>query len=268
MLGADALVEDEGTYRPDFSAHAGSERLRCVRISKASFDTITSMSRQEGQTPPHHLKIEADGEHAAVAAADANGVDGMTAAASGNGGSARKSSSKQRAFSDEGTRHSITSTASSSGGGGGSGAGGTRIALPSPPKKRGVPSGASLKILQAATGVAVIPAAASSPAASPRTQDTQPDKPPSLGTPQSRSAELEAGAGVETCASGGEEAGISLVTTTTATTANTSAGEVPPASSRVAGSEGDVESGSGPPQQREDDGAGSVAAEMPKIARI
>lgn len=47
VLAADALVEDEGTYRPDFSAHAGSDHMRCIRISKASFDTVTSMSRQE-----------------------------------------------------------------------------------------------------------------------------------------------------------------------------------------------------------------------------
>lgn len=51
VLAADALVEDEGTYKPDFSAHAGSERLRCIRISKASFDTITSLSKQEEGLP-------------------------------------------------------------------------------------------------------------------------------------------------------------------------------------------------------------------------
>lgn len=34
-------------YKPDFSAHIGSELLRCIRISKASFDTILSLSKQE-----------------------------------------------------------------------------------------------------------------------------------------------------------------------------------------------------------------------------
>lgn len=266
VLGADALVEDEGTYKPDFSAHAGSERLRCVRISKASFDTITSMSRQEGETPPA-LRIEADnGENAA--AADGGGiVDGGSSnitAASGNrgsaigsGGSAKKNSAaKQRAFSDEGgARNSITSTASCSGGGGGVGTPGTRIAL-SPPRKRGVPSGASLKILQAATGVAVIPAAATSPTAAQVTQPT--DKPP----PPPETTALASPAGL---VAEDEEAGISLVTTTT------TAGLVPPPCSRVAGSEGDVESCSGrpaPDQEQGDDGGRGVNAETQKTARI
>ncbi|CAM9806339.1 unnamed protein product [Ascophyllum nodosum] len=43
VLAADALVEDEGLYKPDFSAHAGSEHLRCIRISKATFDNSTSL---------------------------------------------------------------------------------------------------------------------------------------------------------------------------------------------------------------------------------
>lgn len=271
MLGADALVEDEGTYKPDFSAHAGSERLRCVRISKASFDTITSMSRQEGEAPPV-LRIEADSENAAAAVDDGT-VDGIsinTAVAAGNGngngggsggGSYRKSSVKPRAFSDEGARHSITRTGS---GGGERAAGGTpgaRISLSSP-KKRGVPSGASFKILQAATGVAVIPSATTP------TQDTtlQPaDKP--LET-QARPSGLEAGAGVDTLASEDEGAGISLVTTTAIGMAP------PPPSTRVAGSDVDVdvdvESGGGPQQQEDAGGADddAVRRETQKTARI
>eukprot|EP00752_Nemacystus_decipiens_P008950 g7991.t1 len=216
-----------------------------------------------------------------TAAASGNGgiVSGAPSGGSSGSGIVRRSSAKQRAFPDEGGSHSITATASSSGGGigAGDGAPGTRIALPSPPKKRGVPSGASFKILQAATGVAVIPAPVSP--ASPMTQDTQPEPPQMEETTQATSAELEAGCGIETCTTPeGEEAGISLVTTATATATtnntNSAAGVVPAASScLVVGSEegGDVESGSGPPlqpQQLEGDGAGLVHAETKKTARI
>lgn len=58
MLAADALVEDEGTYKPDFSAHAGSEHMRCVRISKASVDAVTSLSRQEQDQETHEISSE------------------------------------------------------------------------------------------------------------------------------------------------------------------------------------------------------------------
>lgn len=44
MLAADALVEDEGEYKPDFSAHSGSDHLRCIRISKATFDGVVCSS--------------------------------------------------------------------------------------------------------------------------------------------------------------------------------------------------------------------------------
>lgn len=47
-------MEDEGAYKPDFSAHVGSEHLRCIRISKATFDSITSFvkhDRGENGTP-------------------------------------------------------------------------------------------------------------------------------------------------------------------------------------------------------------------------
>ena len=210
MLGADALVEDEGTYKPDFSAHAGSERLRCVRISKASFDTITSTStstQQEGQ-PPADLRTDANGD-------------------TGNGGG-RKSGVKLRAFSDEGSnRYSAVSKASSDGV-----AGGVRI-NPSPPKvRRGLPpSQASLKILQAATGGAVIPSATTP------TQDVQPDKPPEMQ---------------ET--SPGRDAGACAINTT---------GLGSPSSGRAARVGGDLESGGGPHQ---DDPAAD--ASTPNTARI
>eukprot|EP00903_Cladosiphon_okamuranus_P010078 g9546.t1 len=266
VLGADALVEDEGAYKPDFSAHAGSERLRCVRISKASFDTITSTSRKEGETCPA-LRIEAgNGENSTIF--DGGSSNNNMPSASGNGGgdigSARKhSAANQRTFSDEGgTRNSITSTASS--GGGGAGTLGT-IKAPSPPRKRGLPSGASLKILQAATGVAMIPAAATSPAAAQGTQTADdPPPPPETTTPES-STRLVAE---------DEEAGISLGTTATATSTSTTttAGMVPRPSSRVAGSEEDVESGtcSEPPsnQQGGGDGVARVNPETHKTARI
>lgn len=47
LLAADALVEEEGQYKPDFSAHVGSELLRCLRISKLSFDLIGPVGRPE-----------------------------------------------------------------------------------------------------------------------------------------------------------------------------------------------------------------------------
>ncbi|CAM9531830.1 unnamed protein product [Laminaria digitata] len=58
VLAADALVEDEGTYKPDFSAHAGSEHMRCVRISKASFDTVMSLSRHGEEQETHEISSE------------------------------------------------------------------------------------------------------------------------------------------------------------------------------------------------------------------
>lgn len=256
VLGADALVEDEGTYKPDFSAHAGSERLRCVRISKASFDTITSMSRQEGQTPPA-LRIEAD---AAEGTVDGSGGGNVMAASGNGGGSARKGAAKVRAFSDEGagtgTRHSTASTPTTASGGGGTP--GTRITL-SPPKRRGAPSGASFKLLQAATGMAVIPPSATSP-----TQATQqqPDKPPPL-EPQARPA----GAGVDsTTAQEAQEEKAVADATAAATAVGTACS---PGSSRVAGSEGDADSGgSGAQQQNHADGADGADAETQKTARI
>lgn len=93
VLAADALVEDEGTYKPDFSAHAGSEHMRCVRISKASVDTITSLSRQEQEAHEISSEVKVD----IVDAAEANGGGGGSSRSVGNSsalsGSDRNSSS-------------------------------------------------------------------------------------------------------------------------------------------------------------------------------
>lgn len=40
-------MEDEGSYKPDFSAHVGGDLLRCIRISKVSFDKIASTGNGE-----------------------------------------------------------------------------------------------------------------------------------------------------------------------------------------------------------------------------
>lgn len=223
VLGADALVEDEGTYKPDFSAHAGSERLRCVRISKASFDTITSMSKQEEEAPPA-LRMEAHSSDA-----DGGGAFGGTSAASAAaGGIGRDSGAKPTSVvSDEGAIRSMstpTANSSSTGSTGGTAAG--RITV-SPPKRRGITSHASLKILQAATGAAVVPSAAT-----PK-QNRQPDKP--------REAEEEQGqkspGGMEPGPAVGDtgDVGISMTTAAASTApspsnleAGTSSGPPPP----------------------------------------
>lgn len=144
VLAADALVEDEGTYKPDFSAHAGSERLRCIRVSKASFDTITSLSKQEMDTQDVNLKktTSADGE------AGTNGVYNSNGSAGGGNASASTPTrrffvGKQRTPSPKMRPRSISASGSGSG-------------RWSPKKTRkGVPSTASLKILQAITGGSV-----------------------------------------------------------------------------------------------------------------
>lgn len=194
VLGADALVEDEGTYRPDFSAHAGSERLRCVRISKASFDTITSMSKQEKQAPPA-LKMELSSEDAA----DGGTFDGMSATVAG--GSERDRRTKPTGVSDEGAKRSITTPTASNSSSGGTAMG--RITVSSPKGRRSMASQASLKILQAATGAALLPSA------------TTPTQNRQLDTPleeqgKTSPGRVEPGAGTNT-----DDVGISLITTAT-----------------------------------------------------
>lgn len=58
VLAADALVEEEGTYKPDFSAHVGSEQLRYIRISKVSLDAMSSPPKYAPFTP---LTVETGG---------------------------------------------------------------------------------------------------------------------------------------------------------------------------------------------------------------
>lgn len=180
-------MEDEGTYKPDFSAHAGSERLRCVRISKASFDTITSMSKQEEQVPPS-LKIEEANREDADGTIDGNRMG--TSAADDSSGT--KNGAKARAFSDEGAKQSISISPSNNRSSGGGGAGGAaaagRITLSPSTIRRGVPSGASLKILKAAAGAAVVPSATTP------TQNRQRDTPLEA---QGKSPEREPGAGTD-----------------------------------------------------------------------
>lgn len=217
VLGADALVEDEGTYKPDFSAHAGSERLRCVRISKASFDTITSMSKQEAEAPPA-LTTEASSEDA-----DGGGtfpeVSATAAAGAATGDIGRDSGAKATAVvSDEGAKHSISSPTANSSSTGGAAAG--RITVSPPKVRRGITSHASLKILQAATGAAVLPSATT-----PKQNRQQPD------APLEEQGQKSPGAAVTAAG----DAGISMVTATAASTGS-------PPSNLEAGS-----SSSGPP---------------------
>ncbi|CAM9222366.1 unnamed protein product, partial [Hapterophycus canaliculatus] len=176
VLGADALVEDEGAYKPDFSAHAGSERLRCVRISKASFDTITSMSKQEEEAPPG-LRLPlgtpdggGGGRFETGADSTIDGNDNTPGASTNGGGIGGRTRGipKVTTPSDEaaGGQHPALLTARSNssvaaGVGVGSEGGGMtsaeRITLSPSKPRRGLPSGASLKILQAATGSALVP---------------------------------------------------------------------------------------------------------------
>ncbi|CAM9429313.1 unnamed protein product [Pylaiella littoralis] len=202
VLGADALVEDEGTYKPDFSAHAGSERLRCVRISKASFDTITSMSKQEEQTPPA-LKLAADGEEDA----DGGTIDGVSAAVVG--GSGRDSGATPTNFSGEGAKPYVSTPKAKSGSSGGTSA--ERITVSPPKVRRGVTSHASLKILQAAAGAAMVPSATTpTPKQQQQQQQQQQDAPPEeQGQNSPERMKPEAGTGTD-------DVGISLVTTASA----------------------------------------------------
>jgi len=148
------------------------------------------------------------------------------------------SGAKPRAFSDEGggKRHSATSTASD----GVAGGGGRLQVHPSPPKvRRGLPpSQASLKILQAATGIAVIPSATTPTQDKDKQQQQQPDRPP----------EAEA-------QSSGQDPAASVV--------NTTAGAESPSSGRAARVAEDLESSGGQHQ----DGQAADAA-TPKRARI
>lgn len=90
MLAADALVQDEGTYKPDFSAHAGSEHMRCVRISKASVDMVTSLSRQ---TDAHETQeISSEVKVDVVDISESNGGD--ITWSFGNGGALNESDRK------------------------------------------------------------------------------------------------------------------------------------------------------------------------------
>lgn len=71
VLAADALVEEEGAYKPDFSAHVGSEQLRCIRISKASFDTMASLPKH---APPMSLTVETGGMDSYRSIGSSNGA--------------------------------------------------------------------------------------------------------------------------------------------------------------------------------------------------
>lgn len=44
-------MEDEGEYKPDFSAYSGSDHLRCIRISKATFGDIVASSMDDKSCP-------------------------------------------------------------------------------------------------------------------------------------------------------------------------------------------------------------------------
>lgn len=63
MLAADAMVEEEGAYKPDFSAHVGSEILRCLRISKTSFDSMLSAGKMDDPDMDDSLRDPADVSH-------------------------------------------------------------------------------------------------------------------------------------------------------------------------------------------------------------
>ncbi|CAM9989171.1 unnamed protein product [Ectocarpus fasciculatus] len=248
VLGADALVEDEGAYKPDFSAHAGSERLRCVRISKASFDTVMSMSKQE-EEEPHHAHHALRAEPHGGGNADSKTIDGSGNNA-GVAGYVRKSGAKPRAFSDEGSRHQTDPGASSSGGavGAGTKAAAGRITLSPSKIRRGLPSGASLKILQAATGATMT---TSSPTATPMRAKHTEDKP--LEAQEASPRQDDTGAGESAVGSNGtaEETGISMVAATR-----------PVPSSRVSGDgTGDAESNRPP----EDD---TLENSTPKTAAL
>ncbi|CAM9598856.1 unnamed protein product [Ectocarpus sp. 12 AP-2014] len=225
VLGADALVEDEGAYKPDFSAHAGSERLRCVRISKASFDTVMSMSKQEEEEPHHASRV---GPHGG------GNTDGNNTVGSGNNnagatGYVRKSGPKPRAFSDEGSRHQADSATTGSVGAVGAGTKAAGRKTLSPSKfRRGLPTGASLKILQAATGVSMT---TSSTTSTPMRGRHTEDKPLEA---QEASPREDTGTGASAVGANGtaEETGISMVAATH-----------PDPSSRVSGDgTGDAES--------------------------
>ncbi|CAM9396109.1 unnamed protein product [Scytosiphon promiscuus] len=212
VLGADALVEDEGAYKPDFSAHAGSERLRCVRISKASFDTITSMSKQEEEVPPG-LRLPAgtprggggfDSVADGTIDGDAN-TPGVSTNGSGIGGRTRDIA-KPTIPSNEGAgghRPATLTARSSSGVAGGAGAGSgseggeatsaDRITQSPSKPRRGLPSGASLKILQAATGGALVPSAA---VLSPKPRNESSPSAGAAGAAGAAAAEEDCGVGV------------------------------------------------------------------------
>lgn len=243
VLGADALVEDEGAYKPDFSAHAGSERLRCVRISKASFDTVMSMTKQEEEEPHHAMRSEPHGG----GNADANNIESSGNNA-GVAGYVRKGGAKPRAFSDEGSRHQTDPATSSSDGAVGAGTKAAGRKTLSPSKfRRGLPSGASLKILQAATGVAMT---TSSPTTTPMRAKHMEDKPLEA---QEASPRQDSCAGASAVGSNGtaEETGINMVAATR-----------PVPSSRVSGDgTGDAESNR-PPED------GTLENSTPKTAAL
>jgi len=49
VLGADALVSEEGTFVPDFSAHVATESVRCVHITKAEYERAITGRRRRGR---------------------------------------------------------------------------------------------------------------------------------------------------------------------------------------------------------------------------
>lgn len=168
VLAADALVEDEGSFKPDFSACAGSEHLRCLRISKAIFDTITSRSKQEDDAVSVMTLQQLESvDSASTSIGRSNSNIGNSNGVSGNGSSG---AGQTKAHSEGGER------------------GRGRI---SPARSRkGVTCGASLKILQAVAGASVGSA-----------QDTA-EGPPGSGEQKRSNSWVSAFGGVEEGAGG------------------------------------------------------------------
>ena len=48
-LGADALVSDEGSFVPDFSAHVATDSVRCVHVTRAEYERAITGRRRRGR---------------------------------------------------------------------------------------------------------------------------------------------------------------------------------------------------------------------------
>ena len=49
VLGADALVSDEGSFVPDFSAHVATDSVRCVHVTRAEYERAITGRRRRGR---------------------------------------------------------------------------------------------------------------------------------------------------------------------------------------------------------------------------